>query len=230
MSASYYQNNDHFLIATDCIIFGFHKKELHLLLTRRPVEPLKNEWFLMGGFMEENESLTQAAEKILYRYTQQKGIYMEQVGAYGETDRDCGARVISVAFYALVKMESFNTMLAQQFDARWFNINNLPELVFDHNIMVNDALSLLRYKVSSEPIIFNFFDGKFTLSSLQDLYETIYQLPFDKRNFRKKLASMDILDKLAIKETENSRRGANYYAFNPEKYKSFLKAGKRFSI
>lgn len=230
MSTSYYQNNVHFLIAADCIIFGFRKKELHLLLTRRPVEPLKNEWSLMGGFMEENESLTHAAEKILYRYTQQEGIYMEQVGAYGEPDRDSGARVISVAFYALVKMENFNTSLAQKFDARWININELPELVFDHNRMVNDALTLLRYKVSTEPIIFNFFDGKFTLTSLQDLYETIYQMPLDKRNFRKKLASMNILDKLTIKDKENSRRGAYYYTFNPEKYGAFLKAGNRFSI
>lgn len=132
MSASYYQNNVHFLIAVDCIIFGFREKELHVLLTRRPVEPKKNEWSLMGGFMEENESLDQAAEKVLYRYTQQKGIYMEQVGAYGEINRDSGGRVVSVAFYALVQMEKFNTSPAQNFDARWININELPELVFDH--------------------------------------------------------------------------------------------------
>lgn len=229
-STSYYQHNAHFLIAVDCIIFGFREKELHVLLTRRPVEPLKNEWSLMGGFMEENESLRQAAGKVLYRYTQQKGVYMEQVGAYGEMNRDSGGRVISVAFYALVQMEKFNTTLAQKFDARWININELPELVFDHNRMVSDALLLLQYKVSREPVIFNFFDGKFTLPSLQDLYETIYQMPLDKRNFRKKLASMDILDQLEEKDKKNSKRGAFFYSFNPEKYELFLKAGKRFSL
>lgn len=230
MSAYYYQNNVRFLIAVDCIIFGFRKKELHVLLTRRPVEPLKNEWSLMGGFMEEKESLTQAAEKVLYRYTQQKGIYMEQVGAYGEVDRDSGGRVVSVAFYALVQTEKFNTSLARKFDARWININDLPEMVFDHNRMVGDALMLLQYKASKEPVIFNFFDGKFTLPSLQDLYETIYQMPLDKRNFRKKLATMNILDKLEIKDKESSKRGAFYYSFNQEKYAAFLQSGKRFSL
>lgn len=230
MSASYYQNNVHFLIAVDCIIFGFREKELHVLLTRRPVEPKKNEWSLMGGFMEENESLDQAAEKVLYRYTQQKGIYMEQVGAYGEISRDSGGRVVSVAFYALVQMEKFNTSPAQNFDARWININELPELVFDHNRMVSDALMLLQYKVSKEPLIFKFFDGKFTLPSLQDLYETIYQMPLDKRNFRKKLASMNILDRLEMKDKENSKRGAFFYSFNPGKYELFMKTGKRFSL
>ena len=230
MSASYYQNNVHFLIAVDCIIFGFREKELHVLLTRRPVEPKKNEWSLMGGFMDENESLNQAAEKVLYRYTQQKGIYMEQVGAYGEISRDSGGRVVSVAFYALVQMENFNTSPAQNFDARWININELPELVFDHNRMVSDALMLLQYKVSKEPLIFKFFDGKFTLPSLQDLYETIYQMPLDKRNFRKKLASMNILDRLEMKDKENSKRGAFFYSFNPGKYELFMKTGKRFSL
>lgn len=230
MTENYYQNNVRFLIAVDCIIFGFHERELHVLLTRRPVEPLKNEWSLMGGFMEENESLNEAAEKVLFRYTQQKGIYMEQVGAYGETDRDTGGRVISVAFYALVQMEKFNTSLAQNFDARWANINELPGLVFDHNLMVYDALALLQYKASKEPVIFHFFDEKFTLPALQDLYETIYQMPLDKRNFRKKLASMDILDRLEVKDKENSKRGAFFYSFNPEKYEEFLKTGKRFSL
>lgn len=123
MLHTYYDNNNQFLIAVDCIIFGFKNKELSLLLTRRPVEPLKNEWSLMGGFMEEGESLTQAAEKVLFRYTQQKDIYMEQVGAYGEIDRDTGGRVVSVAFYALVQAEKFNTLLAKKFDAKWININ-----------------------------------------------------------------------------------------------------------
>ncbi|MDD2590357.1 MAG: NUDIX domain-containing protein, partial [Fermentimonas sp.] len=208
MLHTYYDNNNQFLIAVDCIIFGFKNKELSLLLTRRPVEPLKNEWSLMGGFMEEGESLTQAAEKVLFRYTQQKDIYMEQVGAYGEIDRDTGGRVVSVAFYALVQAEKFNTSLAKKFDAKWININELPKLVFDHTQMVNDAIELLQYKVSTQPIAFKFFNYKFTLTELQDLYETIYQLPLDKRNFRKKLNSMNLLDKLEEKDKENSKRGA----------------------
>ena len=230
MINQYYKNNSEFLVAADCIIFGFKDKELHVLLTRRPVEPMAGEWSLMGGFVDENESLEDAAKKVLFRYTQQKGIYMEQVNAYGDVDRDTGGRVISVAFYALVRLEEFDTSLAKRFDAKWINVNDLPQLVFDHNRMIEDALTLLRFKVSMEPIIFKFFDDKFTLPALQDLYEAIYQRQVDKRNFRKKLSSMNILDKLDIKDTESSKRGAFYHRFNKKKYKEFLDSGKYYSL
>lgn len=230
MSNQYYKNNATFLVAADCIIFGFKDKELHVLLTRRPVEPMAGEWSLMGGFVSENESLENAAKKVLFDYTQQEGIYMEQVNAYGKVDRDAGGRVISVAFYALVRLEEFDTSLAQKFDARWINIKELPDLVFDHNKMVEDALTLLRFKVSMQPIIFEFFDDKFTLPALQDLYEAIYQREIDKRNFRKKLSSMNILDKLAEKDTVSSKRGAFYHRFNEKKYKELLDSGKYFSL
>ena len=226
----YYEGNTSFLVAADCIIFGFKDKELHILLTRRPVEPQKGKWSLMGGFMEENESLEQAAEKVLFRYTQQSGIYMEQVGAYGEVKRDIGGRVVSVAFYALVRLEEFDTTLARKFDARWVNVKKIPKLVFDHNQMVEDALRLLQYKVSMQPIIFNFFESKFTLPSLQDLYEAIYQQPIDKRNFRKKLMAMDILDKMDDKDKISSKRGAHYYIFNEEKYNHMISEGKFYSL
>ena len=230
MTNQYYLNTSKFLVAADCIIFGFRDKELHILLTRRPVEPEAGEWSLMGGFVSENESLEDAAKKVLFDYTQQRGIYMEQVNAYGDIDRDSGGRVISVAFYALVRLEEFDTTLAQKFDARWTNIKELPQLVFDHNKMVQDALTLLRFKVSMQPIIFKFFDEKFTLPALQDLYEAIYQHPIDKRNFRKKLASMNVLDKLDEKETVSSKRGAFYYTFSEKKYNEYLESGKYFSL
>lgn len=230
MLTNFYSHNAKFLIAVDCIIFGFKDKELHILLTRRPLEPNKGEWSLMGGFMDEEEGLQNAAEKVLYRYTRQDGIYMEQVGAYGEMGRDPGDRVVSVTYYALVKLEDFDTSLAKEFDAQWVNVRELPNLIFDHNKMVDDALQLLRYKASSQPIIFEFFEEKFTLPALQDLWEAIYQMPADKRNFRKKVSSMDILDKLEEKDKLSSKRGAFYYVFNKEKYKSFLRAGNRFSL
>lgn len=217
-------------MAVDCIIFGFKNKELHVLLTRRPVEPLKGEWSLMGGFMDEGESLNEAAEKVLYRYTRQSDVYMEQVGAYGDVNRDTGGRVISVAFYALVRLEKFDTSLARQFDAKWINVKDLPPLIFDHNQMVADALTQLRYKVSMQPIIFNFFEEKFTLPALQDLYEAIYQMPMDKRNFRKKLTTMDILDKYDEKDKSGSKRGAFFYSFNRQKYDAMIAGGKIFSL
>lgn len=230
MSKGFYSHDAKFLVAVDCIIFGFKDKELSILLTRRPVEPLKGEWSLMGGFVDENESIDRAAEKVLYRYTRQQGIYMEQVGAYGEIGRDTGDRVVSVAYYALVRLEEFDTSLAKEFDAKWINVSELPQLVFDHNQMVADALRLLRYKVSMQPIIFEFFEDKFTLPALQDLWEAIYQSPVDKRNFRKKISMMGILDKLDEKERASSKRGAFYYIFNQEKYKKYIEKGNRFSL
>ncbi|MEA5080172.1 MAG: NUDIX domain-containing protein [Dysgonamonadaceae bacterium] len=230
MNTQYYENNSKFLIAVDCIIFGFKNNELNILLTRRPVEPLKNEWSLMGGFMENGESLDDAAKKVLYRYTQQTGIYMEQVASYGEIDRDTGGRVISVAFYALVRLDEFDTSIAKKFDATWININKLPTLVFDHNKMVQDALKVLRYKVSLEPIIFEFFGEKFTLPALQNLYEAIYQTEIDKRNFRRKLISMNILNKYEEKDKSSSKRGAHYYSFDHGKYVQFLKKGYIYSL
>lgn len=230
MLTRFYSHDAKFLVAVDCIIFGFKEKELHILLTRRPLEPNKGEWSLMGGFMDDGESLDEAAGKVLYRYTQQDGVYMEQVGAYGEIDRDTGGRVVSVTYYALVRLEEFDTSLAKEFDAKWVNITKLPKLIFDHNKMVEDALQLLRYKASLKPIIFEFFDEKFTLPALQDLWEAIYQIPTDKRNFRKKVVSMGILDKLEVKDKTSSKRGAFYYIFNSNKYKKFIESGNRFSI
>lgn len=230
MLTNFYSHDAKFLVAADCIIFGFKDKELHILLTRRPLEPNKGEWSLMGGFVDEGESLDKAAEKVLYRYTRQKGIYMEQVGAYGDVSRDPGDRVVSVVYYALVRLEEFDTSLAKEFDAKWVNIRKLPQLIFDHNKMVNDALQLLRYKVSLHPIIFEFFDEKFTLPALQDLWEAIYQIPVDKRNFRKKVVSMGILDKLEVKDKLSSKRGAFYYVFNEEKYRKFIESGNRFAL
>lgn len=230
MSAEFYSNTPKFMTAVDCIILGFKEKELHLLLTRRPVEPFKNEWSLMGGFMDENESLNEAAKKILYRYTKQKNIYMEQVGAYGEVNRDTGGRVVSVAYYALVRMDAFDISLAQEFDATWINVKELPPLVFDHNMMVEDALTQLRFRVAMKPVIFKFFEDKFTLTALQDLYEAIFQRPTDKRNFRKKMMQMDILNKHAEKDMANSRRGAHYYSFSETKYFDFIEKGNQFSL
>lgn len=230
MNTRFYPDASPFLLAVDCIMLGFLNKELHILLTRRPKEPLMGEWSLMGGFVNIDEDLNTAAERVLFDYTQQKGIYMEQVKAYGAVNRDIGDRVVSVAFYALVRLEEFDTSLAKKFDATWVNIKDMPNLIFDHNEMVGDALTLLRYKVSMQPIIFNFFDKKFTLPALQDLYEAIYQTPIDKRNFRKKLAAMDILDRLNEKDRLSSKRGAHYYSFNQKKYEDFLAEGKRYSL
>lgn len=230
MTSAFYQNKDTFLVAVDCIIMGFRENELQILIARRPFEPLKGGWSLMGGFVNAPESINQAAERVVGEFTGIKDIFMEQVGAYGELNRDLADRVISVSYYALVDIEQFDTSLAEKHDARWVRITQLPELIFDHNKMVKDTINILQRKAAVKPIGFNLLGDQFTLPTLQSLYESIYQEPIDKRNFRKKLLTMDILEKLDEKDKGSSKRGAFYYQFNKEKYDQLIQQGLHFSL
>ncbi|MFM2290442.1 MAG: hypothetical protein RIS29_255 [Bacteroidota bacterium] len=230
MTATFYQNKDTFLVAVDCIIMGFHDNELHILITRRQMEPLKGGWSLMGGFVNETESIEDAAERVLNEFTGIDNIFMEQVGAFGELNRDLGERVISIAYYALVNIDEFDTSLAKKYDARWVRLTQLPSMVFDHNKMVKDTIGILQRKAAVKPIGFNLLGEQFTLPTLQSLYESIYQETIDKRNFRKKLLNMDILEKMDEKDKSNSKKGAFYYRFNKEKYDQLIQQGMHFSL
>ncbi|MDR3141586.1 MAG: NUDIX hydrolase [Tannerellaceae bacterium] len=230
MPAAFYQKEVKFFVAVDCIILGFNNKELNILLHKRTFEPLKGEWSLMGGFVRPGESVNEAASRVLAECTGIDNLFMEQVGAYGDVTRDLGERVVSIAYYALVKMNDFNTDLLEQYDAKWTKLSDLPELIFDHKQMIHDTLSRLKRKAGNRPLGFNLLPDKFTLPQLQMLYEAIYQAPLDKRNFRKKLHSMDILEKLDEKDRKGSKRGAFYYIFNKEKYDKLLEDGFYFSF
>ena len=218
MTINFYREQAKLYVAVDCIILGFDKNELHILLHKRRFEPLAQHWSLMGGFVRKDESLDEAASRVLTECTGIENLFMEQIGAYGKVKRDLGERVISIAYYALVNMKDFPVEQLEKHNAAWVKTTEVPALIFDHNRMVNDTLSLLKRKTASYPIGFNLLPEKFTLPQLQCLYEAIYQTPLDKRNFRKKLNSMDYLEKLDLKDKENSKRGAYYYKFNQEKY------------
>lgn len=230
MSAAFYQEQVKFYVAVDCIILGFNNNELNVLLYKRNFEPMKGEWSLMGGFVRSEEGLDEAATRVLTDCTGIDNIFMEQIGAYGEVTRDYGERVISAAYYALVNMNDFSQDLLEQYNAKWTKVTEVPTLIFDHNKMLHDALSRLKRKAATRPIGFNLLPEKFTLPQLQCLYEAIYQTPLDKRNFRKKLNAMDILEKLDEKDKKNSKRGAFYYMFNKEKYDHLLEQGFYFSL
>jgi len=229
MDTTYYINNDKLYVAVDCIIMGFRENELHILIAKRPFEPMKGGWSLMGGFVNEFESVNDAAKRVVGEFTGIDDIYMEQVGAFGELDRDF-ERVISIVYFALVDIEKFDTSLAVKYDARWVKITQLPELIFDHSLMVKSTLNLLQRRAAVKPIGFNLLQEQFTLPTLQSLYESIYQEDIDKRNFRKKILAMDILEKLDEKDKGSSRKGAFYYRFIKEKYDQLLQQGLHFSI
>ena len=216
---SFYSHNPKFHIAVDCIIFGFNQKDLNLLLLKRNFEPAMGEWSLMGGFVQEKESVDMAAKRVLAELTGLDNVYMEQVGTYGETERDPGERVVSVAYYALINVNEYDRELVQKHNAHWANINNLPPLIFDHPQMVEQARLLMKQKVSREPIGFNLLPKLFTLTQLQSLYEAITGEAIDKRNFRKKVAEMDFIEKTDEIDKSGSKRGAFLYKFNDKAYR-----------
>jgi Uncharacterized conserved protein len=176
------------------------------------------------------ESLDEAASRILRKLTGLDSVYMKQSYAYGETDRDPGDRVVSIAYFALIPIRDIDKELAERNGVSWRSLSRLPDLIFDHPLMVKRALSDLQNQVKIRPVGFELLPEKFTLVQLQDLYEAIYQRKVDKRNFRKKILSMGILEKLDEKERETSKKGAYYYKFNEDTYKKLRQNGFYFNL
>jgi hypothetical protein len=228
--AKYYEKEDYIHVSVDCIILGFKDNEINVLIIKRKFEPLKGERSLMGGFVRLNESLDETVARVVADYTGVENMYMEQVGAYGSLDRDPGERVISIVYYAMIDMEQFDEKRKKQHNAEWMNVKNVGKLILDHNQFIDDTIKLVRRRTATRPVGFNLLPEKFTLPQLQSLYEAIYQKTLDKRNFRKKIFEMDILEKLDDKDKNNSKRGAYYYKFNKEKYDKGLEEGFNFSF
>jgi len=226
----HYKDKDRHLVAVDSIIFGFDKNQLKILLIKRNFDPCKGKWSLMGGFLRKDESLDGAAQRVLYSLTGLKDVYLEQLYTYGDLNRDPGARVISTAYYALINIEKYEEQISQEYNAQWWDINDHPELIFDHNMMVNKALRRLKRKTRTQPIGFELLPEKFTIPQLQALYEAIHQRKMDKRNFRKKILSYDFLERLEEKDKRNSKKGAFFYKFNEQKYRELVQKGYGFEI
>ena len=213
-----YIKQDKILVAVDCIIFGFDGKDLKALLVKRPIEPRKGRWSLMGGFVNENESVDQAAQRALENLTGITNIYMEQLHCFGDVKRDTAARVISIAYFALIKIGDYQESLMKEYKAKWFHLDSIPStIIFDHKDMIRLARERLKQKATSHPVGFNLLPRKFTLQQLQNLYEAIYETRFDKRNFTKKILSLNILKKLNEKEKISSKKGAFLFEFNMTK-------------
>lgn len=230
LSNTYYYGNHPILVAIDNIIFGFDtvEEKLKVLLFKRLVEPYAGEWSLIGSFVQENQDINEAAEEVLEELTGIKNVYLGQLKTYGNADRDSGKRVISIAYYSLLKLEDDNAQLRDQHDSYWFDINEVPELVLDHNQMVTDAVEQLKVKARRSPIGFELLPKKFTLRQFKTLYEQIYQSQIDDRNFRKKILSTGLIDKLDEKDKSTSKKGAFLYNFNEKKYLELL--GEGFDI
>lgn len=228
----YYHEHEKFHVAVDSIIFGYDEegRELKVLLLKRNFQPAKGEWSLMGGFLKNDESIDLAAKRILNQLTGLSDVYMEQLATFGELDRDPGARILSIAYFALIKINASDLELVRSHGANWVPISAMPKLIFDHSAMVERALKKLQIRARTQPIGFELLPDKFTIPQLQGLYEAIYNKALDKRNFRRKLLAMDLLEKQEEKEKESSRKGAWYYKFDPKKYQDLLRNGFNFEL
>jgi 8-oxo-dGTP diphosphatase len=220
-------------LTVDCIVFGLdlEDKDLKVLLIRRALDPFKGKWALPGGFVHVNETIDDAALRELREETGVGRVYLEQLYTFGTIDRDPRERVVSVAYYALVKLTEHQVQAATDAtDAAWFGIHDIPKLAFDHESILDVAVERLRGKVRYQPIGFELLPQKFTLTQLQTLHEIVLERELDKRNFRKRLLAMDILTELDEVEQDVSHRAARLYQFDQRKYRKRVKEGFDFQL
>ena len=225
-----YNKEDKTLLAVDCIVFGFDGKDLKILLIKRDFEPEKGKWSLIGGFLKKEENLDEAAIRILHHLTGLHNVYMEQFYAFSKIDRDPGERTISVAYYALIDIATHDKELIQFNSAKWFNLKNAPDLIFDHDKMVAKAVARLKYRTKTKPIGFELLPERFTMLQLQKLYESVLGEKLDKRNFTNKINSLNILIKLEEKDMESSKKGSYLFQFDAKKYNLKLSEGFVFKV
>jgi 8-oxo-dGTP diphosphatase len=218
-------------LTVDCVVFGFDETDLKVLLIERGLAPFKGKWALPGGFVRVDETLDKSARRELAEKTGLKDVFLEQLYTFGTVDRDPRERVVSVAYYALVKLSDHRAKAATDAaNAEWFPISKVPRLAFDHADILATALARLKGKVRYQPVGFELLPPKFTLSQLQHIYEAILETDLDKRNFRKKVLSFGLL--VPLKETQmvGRHRPAQLFRFDADKYEKLKKRGFNFEI
>ncbi|KFE66193.1 NUDIX hydrolase [Hyalangium minutum] len=218
-------------LTVDCVVFGMDEEDLKVLLIKRGQEPFAGKWALPGGFVRMEESLEAAARRELEEEAGIRPNHLEQLYSFGEPGRDPRGRVVTVAYFALVKLTDHRVEASTDAsEAAWFSVWDTPKLAFDHADVLGTALQRLKGKVRYQPIGFELLPPKFTLTQLQRLYEIILERQLDKRNFRKKILAMDLLEELDEVEQDVSHRAARLYRFDHKKYKQLEKAGFNFEL
>lgn len=220
-------------LTVDIVVFGFDAEdaELSVLLIERGLQPYQGQWALPGGFVRIDETLEEAAARELAEEADLKNIFLEQLYTFGRVDRDPRERVVSVAYYALVERRRYRPVGGTDAaDARWYQLGKTPKLAFDHGEILRVATERLRAKIRYQPIGFELLPNKFTLGQLQSLYETILERELDKRNFRKKILSYEILKELDEKTSNLPHRPSALYTFDTAKYRQLQKKGLVFEL
>ena len=202
-------------VTVDIVIFTIINNKIQVLFIKRGTEPFKDKWALPGGFVKMHENLEQAAKRELEEETGVKEVYLEQLYTFGDVNRDSRGRVITVTYFALINSEKAKQKLKATTDAseaKWFETSNLPQLAFDHRKILNYAIKRLRWKFEYTTIAFSMLPKRFTLTRLQKIYEIVFEKEFDKRNFRKKILSLNMLESTKEKEREVSYRPPELYS------------------
>ncbi len=218
-------------LTVDCVVFGFDETDLKVLLIERGLEPFKGRWALPGGFVRVHETLDAAARRELQEEAGLSNVFLEQLYTFGTVDRDPRERVVSVAYYALVKLSDHAAKAATDAaNARWYPVSRVPRLAFDHGEILQTAVARLKGKVRYQPIGFELLPPKFTLSQLQHLYEAVLGVNLDKRNFRKKVLSFGLL--VPLKETQmvGRHRPAQLFRFDQKRYAHLRGRGFNFEL
>tara|TARA_B100001758_G_C18407086_1_gene612856 strand:+ start:1173 stop:1856 length:684 start_codon:yes stop_codon:yes gene_type:complete len=224
-------NNFSYSISVDCVIFGYDSTDLKVLLIKRGEKPYLDYWALPGDLIHPKESIDDSVKRVLKDLTGLSNVYMEQVKTFGDVGRHPLGRVFTIAYYSLLKIDDY-TLNPSSFakEAKWHSINRIGELAFDHNKIFATCKENLKQNVQRQPIGFELLPEKFTLSQLQDLYQTILQKQFDKRNFRKKIISMKILKDSGEMQQSVSHRPAKLFTFNKSNYLKLKETGFNFEI
>lgn len=211
-------------VTTDCVIFGFDGVKLKVLLVERGMAPYKGRWAFPGGFLNMDESAEEGALRELKEETGLEGAYIRQFHTFSAPQRDPRERVITIAYYALVKMQEVKGG-DDASDARWFALDEMPPLAFDHDQILRKAEKTLRQQIHFEPVGFELLPEKFTIKQLQNLYEAILDMRFDRRNFYNKMRRLGMLELTGDTANSSQRREANLFSFNAEKYAELKSKG-----
>lgn len=218
-------------VTTDCVIFGFDGVDINILLVERGIEPFKGSWALPGGFVRMEESAEECALRELNEETGITDVFIEQLYTFSDIKRDPRGRVITVAYYALVKLSDYELIAGDDAaKAKWFNIKDVPSLAFDHDLILRTAHKRLKAKIRYQPIGFELLDEKFTMPQLQLLYESVLEVKFDRRNFSNKLLRTGLFIQLDEKKKNVPHRAPRYLKFNKEKYNELVSSGFNFEI
>ena len=219
----------HPAVTTDCVIFGFDGERLQVLLIERGIEPYKGKWAFPGGFLKMDETTEEGALRELREETGLERAYIQQFHTFSDPHRDPRERVITIAYYALVKIQEVHGG-DDAASARWFPLSEIPSLAFDHDYILRMATQRLREEIHFQPVGFELLPEKFTLKELQALYEAILGISFDRRNFAKKMLHLEILTELDETIWPTPKREAKLYRFNPDKYEELKQKGFRLEF